>query len=85
MSQKTVIEKTAKIGNVTVIRDWSMGKYGVSASCDDETNNWSTDIYEFSDMEIANSVFDLLVSVIVEMSPEVQEAVIKLIPESEQQ
>jgi hypothetical protein len=80
VSQKTFVEKTATIGPVTVIRDWSMGKYGVSASCDD----WSTDIYEFTDVAIADSVFDLVVSVVVEMSPEVQRAQIKLIPESEQ-
>lgn len=83
MSQKTFIEKQAIIGNVTVTRDWSMGKYGVSASCEDPTafgdNSWSTDIYEFTDKQTAESVFGLVVSVIVEMNPEVQAAQIQLI------
>jgi len=86
MSQKAFIEKTAQIGSVTVIRDWSMGKYGVSASCegDEDKVPWTTDIYEFTDLDIANSVFGLLVSVIVEMSPEVIAAQIRLMPEEEQ-
>jgi hypothetical protein len=87
MSQKVFLEKTATIGNVTVHRDYSMGKFGVMASCEDptgETPGWSTDIYEFDDRQTADSVFGLLVSVIVEMTPEFIAAKIQLIKESDQ-
>ena len=84
MSQKTFIEKQAKIGNVTVTRDWSMGKYGINVSCDQDINSWSTDIYEFKDEETTDSVFNLLVSVVVEMSPEIIEATKALYGREEQ-
>jgi hypothetical protein len=86
MSQKTFIEQRAKIGDVTIIQDWSMGKYGVSANCVDEDgiSTWTTDIYEFEDKSTAESVFNLLVSVVVELNPEIQAAQFKLISEEEQ-
>lgn len=84
MSQKTFIEKQAKIGSVTVTQDWSMGKYGITVGFNKDNESYSIDTYEFNNRETANSVFNLLVAVTVEMSPEVQEAIIRLIPESEQ-
>ena len=64
MSQKTFVEKQTKIGDITVIKDWSMGKYGVSVVSDEENNKWGIEPYDFDDEITASIVFELVVDVI---------------------
>ncbi len=64
MSQKTFVEKQTKIGNITVIKDWSMGKYGVWVVSDEENNRWIIEAYDFDEEAIAGTAFDLAVEII---------------------
>ena len=64
MSQKTFVEKQTKIGDITVIKDWSMGKYGVSVVSDEENNKWGIEPYDFDDEITASIVFELVVDII---------------------
>ena len=64
MSQKTFVEKQTKIGDITVIKDWSMGKYGISVVSNGENNKWDIEPYDFDDEITASIVFELVVDVI---------------------
>lgn len=64
MSQKTFVEKQTKIGDITVIKDWSMGKYGISVVANGENNKWDIEPYDFDDEVTASVVFELVVDII---------------------
>jgi len=78
----SIIKKSADIGDVTVLLDEDLGKYGVRVFSDKHgIGSWSTDAYEYTDIQIAESVFNLVLSVVVEMSPFVSELQNRLIEE----
>ena len=64
MSQKTFIEKTAKIGNIIITQDWSMGKYGIRVNSTEENHKWETETYEFKGKWEADDVFELIIEMV---------------------
>jgi hypothetical protein len=63
MGEKKTTEQKVDIGDITIVMDSSMGKYGIYASSIE--SEWCTEVYEFIDRNTAEDVFDLLVSIVV--------------------